>query len=185
VSEGSYARLSAWAAVAGVFTAVVSIVVTWTLASKEQRADAVKYMTGSSRSDDTSKAPARPPSVVLAPSYPQAAGTIAGVWNGTVFYLDGRAPKPFTFTFDTTGCRGRGDEPNTFGDQTSTRLFSNLECATNTLSPGQPVTIKKTYDGTAGATHAVNYGGTVSPDARKISGQWSTGLSRGNFVLER
>jgi hypothetical protein len=52
-------------------------------------------------------------------------------------------------------------------------------------SGGQTVTIKKTYDGTAGATHAVNYGGTVSPDVRKISGQWSTGLSRGNFVLER
>jgi hypothetical protein len=159
------------------FAALVSIVVTWTLASSAQRSAAIKYIFGSSQTEDRPKAP---DSNII-----PAAGTIAGLWKGTIFYLDGRASKPFTFTFDAVGCRGRGDEPNTFGDQTSTRLHSNLECGTNTLSPAQSIRIKKTYDGTGEATHTVVYRGNVSADMRKISGEWSTGSAHGNFILER
>jgi len=115
----------------------------------------------------------------------QSVGTIAGLWNGKIFYSDGRAVKPFTFTFDAIGCRGRGDENNTFGDQTSERLFSYLECPTNTLTPGQTIRIRKTYDGTAGATHTVVYEGVVSSDMREISGHWVAGPNRGSFVLQR
>lgn len=183
MSEAFHARLGAWAGLVCALAAVVGIVITWALATSEQRSAAIQYIFGSSQSKDTRKLPAPP--VPPAPSYPPVVGKIAGVWKGTILYLDGRAPKPFTFTFDAVGCRGRGDEPNTFGDQTSTRLYSNLECATNTLSPGQIFTIKKTYDGTAGATHTVFYKGTVSSDAREISGQWNTSHTHGNFVLQR
>jgi hypothetical protein len=74
--------------------------------------------------------------------------------------------------FEAIGCRGHGNEPNTFGDQTSTRLLSNLERATNTLTPGQIFTIKRTFDGTAGAIHSVIYKGHIivgrMPDFRAM-----------------
>lgn len=183
MSDRFHTRLSAWAGLVCALAAVIGIVVTWALATSEQRSAAIRYIFGSSQSENT-REPQEPP-ILPGRSYPEPAGTIAGVWNGTIFYLDGRAPKPFTFTFGAIGCRGRGDEPNTFGDQTSTRLYSNLECATNTLTLGQIFTIKKTYDGTAGATHTVVYRGTVSSDVRQISGQWTAGSNHGNFVLQR
>jgi hypothetical protein len=174
VSEKFHVTLTAWAGFVCAVAAVLGMILTWALATSEQRSEAIKYIFGWSH-DRSSP-----------PPYPGATTMIAGVWNGTIYYLDGRAPKPFTFTFDAVGCRGRGDEPNTFGDSTSTRLYSNLECPTNTLSPGQIFTIKKTYDGTGGATHSVIYRGTVSSDARQISGEWTTTHgNHGNFVLQR
>lgn len=111
---------------------------------------------------------------------------ISGVWNGTILYPDGRAPKPFTFTFDAdNSCRGRGEEPNTFGTRCSLELFSNLSCSALALYAGRVITINKTYDGTCGATHSVIYTGTVSADLNEISGIWSLGDISGRFSLRR
>jgi hypothetical protein len=168
----------------GALATIVSVIVAVGLASPDSRSGFMKFVFGSSQTEGRPKPPEPP--VIPIPTYPQAPGTIAGLWNGTIFYLDGRVPKPFTFMFEGVGCRGRGDEPNTFGDSTSNRLQSILECGTNTLSPGQTIIIKKTYNGTAGATHTVMYKGTVSSDVRKISGEWSTPHSlHGSFILQR
>jgi hypothetical protein len=179
VSERFHTTLTAWAGFICAIATLIGLILTWALATAEQRSEAIKYIFGWSQGADT-------PHLRAPPDFPQEIATIAGVWSGKIYYLDGRAPKPFTFTFDAVGCRGRGGEPNTFGDSTSTRLYSNLECATNTLSPGQIFTIKKTYDGTAGATHTVIYRGTVSSDERQVSGEWTTPHgNHGNFILQR
>jgi len=174
--------LSAWTGLVCAIAAVATLLLTWAFVTPEQKSDVLKSMF---RSVPGVASPKSASAVTTVPGYPQQSGTIAGVWNGKIFYTDGRAPKPFTFTFDAVGCRGRGDEPNTFGDQTSARLYSNLECPTNTLTPGQIFKIKKTYDGTAGATHSLVYTGTVSSDMRRISGQWAATNTSGTFVLQR
>jgi Caspase domain len=116
---------------------------------------------------------------------PPLTGSLSGTWNGTYYYPNGTQSVGFTFSFGSNGCSGRGEEPNTFGDKSAPKLFANLSCSVTTLSPGQVVTIKKTYDGTGGVSHSVIYTGTVSPDLRSISGRWAINATRGTFRMSR
>jgi len=124
------------------------------------------------------------PSAPITPPRPLT-GSISGVWNGTYYYPNGGQAVSFTFSFDPTGCSGRGEEQNTFGNGSAPKLFANLSCSIGSLSPGQTFTIKKTYDGTGGVSHSVIYTGTVSADLRTISGQWAINATRGNFNMSR
>jgi Caspase domain len=128
---------------------------------------------------------ASPSQSIPAPPPPALTGSLSGTWNGTYFYPNGTQSVGFTFSFGSNGCSGRGEEPNTFGDKSAPKLFANLSCAVTTLSPGQVVTIKKTYDGTGGVSHSVIYTGTVSPDLRSISGRWAINATRGTFRMSR
>jgi hypothetical protein len=110
--------------------------------------------------------------------------SIAGLWNGT--YVNGQKSVPFTFTFDPSGCFGRSEEPNTFGNRSAPKLFANLTCSTSALSAGQTITIVKTYDGTGGVSHSVMYIGSLSADLSQISGQWMIGSNAsGPFSMQR
>jgi hypothetical protein len=112
--------------------------------------------------------------------------TITGVWNGTYFYPSAQKPVPFIFSFDANGCAGRSEEPNTFGNKSAAKLYANLSCSVGALSPGQTITITKTYDGTGGVSHTVMYTGTVSADLNQISGQWAIGGKPGGaFLMQR
>src|SRR5271166_145840 len=95
------------------------------------------------------------PTPPVAPPAATSAGSLSGVWNGTYYYANGDKQQPvhFIFTFTPTGCAGRSEEPNTFGDRSVPRLFANLSCSVTSLSPGQVITIVKTYDGTGGVSH--------------------------------
>jgi hypothetical protein len=119
------------------------------------------------------------------PPAPSPWGSISGNWSGTYYYPNGTQSVAFTFNFGSAGCTGRGEEPNTFGNKSAPKLFANLSCSVSTLSPGQAVTIKKSYDGTGGVSHSVIYTGTVSADMRTISGQWAINTTRGNFTMSR
>lgn len=131
---------------------------------------------------------------LAAPTQPAApppaatpAGRLEGAWSGTYYYPNGNKQQPvrFIFTFGPTGCSGRSEEPNTFGDRSVPRLFANLSCSVTSLSPGQVITIVKTYDGTGGVSHSVLYTGTVSPDMRTIYGRWAIKSTRGDFIMSR
>jgi hypothetical protein len=119
------------------------------------------------------------------PAAPPLTGGLTGVWNGTYYYPDGDKPVAFVFSFGSDGCLGRSEEPNTFGNKSTPKLFANLSCSAPTLSPGGEITIKKTYDGTGGVSHSVIYKGTVSADLRSISGQWTINATHGNFRMSR
>src|SRR5262249_28035534 len=107
-------------------------------------------------------------------------------WNGAYSYATGnQRPVAFTFSFAPTGCNGRSEELNTFGNKSTPKLYANLSCSVTSLSPGQEVIIKKTYDGTGGVSHAVTYIGTVSADLKTISGRWSINNARGSFTMSR
>jgi len=123
------------------------------------------------------------PSSGAMPTEPTPIVTISGLWRGT-FNNNGKIV-PFTWLFDSTACRGRSEEPNTFANPSYAKLFANLSCTTSSLSSGQTIIITKTYDGTAGVSHSVLYTGTVSLDLRQISGQWAIGPQRGSFLASR
>jgi len=120
------------------------------------------------------------PDQVLAPPV----GNITGAWNGVYSYANGK-PVAFRFDFASGTCTGRSEEPNTFGQRDAPKLFATLVCSATSLAPGQVITITKTYDGTGGVSHAVNYVGTVSADLRSISGRWTVNGTRGNFTMSR
>jgi len=101
-----------------------------------------------------------------------ADGTV--VWKGAYAYDDGRPPVQFTMTVATKGksVTGKIEEPATFGDGTSEKLFAKI---TGTAF-GFTVSFKKTYDGTGGQTHTVAYKGTV--DDKTMFGVWgATGFA--------
>ena len=124
------------------------------------------------------------PAIAPAPPPPLVA-TIGGQWSGTYSYANGNKVG-FSFVFDQGGqCRGRSEEPNTFGNKSAAKLFADLACQSAQLRPGQEIKIIKKYDGTGGVSHAVSYTGVVSSDMNQISGHWTIGNTRGAFVLRR
>lgn len=103
------------------------------------------------------------------------------VWNGVYAYDNGQPPVHFTMTLTTKGktVTGKLEEPATFGDGTSEKLFANIK---GTMF-GFSVSFKKAYDGTGGQSHTVAYRGTV--DGKAMFGKWSvTGLSGTWYAAE-
>lgn len=51
---------------------------------------------------------------------------------------------------------------------------------------GSAVTFVKTYDGSAGWHHSVDYDGTINEDSTEITGQWRiSGMLSGPFLMMR
>jgi hypothetical protein len=130
---------------------------------------------------------AAPPTHSVAPALAAPLGdNISGSWSGTYSYASGnKPPVSFTVSFGPSGCAGRSEEPNTFGNKGAPKLFANLACSDAVLLPGHLITINKTYDGTGGVSHSVVYTGTISADMRSISGRWVVNNAHGNFTMSR
>jgi hypothetical protein len=113
-------------------------------------------------------------------------GELDGMWWGMYTYAD-RAKRPVEFTIDIrvagSSCQGRIEEPNTFGDPLVPRLYANTDCRL-LIGGGQPrLMFRKTYDGTGGQSHSVDYEGEVASDGRGITGVWRIGTQSGRFSL--
>jgi hypothetical protein len=111
--------------------------------------------------------------------------SLAGTWTGRFLYPDGRKSVDFSFVLESGACRGRSEEPNTFGDKSAPKLYGNLACDSLFVRPGEKIMISKTYDGTGGVSHTVTYTGIISADLGEIAGEWSIGKTRGAFSLRR
>lgn len=118
-------------------------------------------------------------------------GAMAGVWTGMYRYSDAqrdeqnRVRPPVVFSMFVVQ-RGRGwwgysEEPRTFGDGAAPRLFAIVE-GRETDRPGE-FKFTKTYDGTGGNNHSVEYRGRLI-DGSKMSGDWELagGDGGGTFV---
>ena len=136
--------------------------------------------------------PSTPGSTLGAPS-PGLPGSTAlaglsGTWTGAYFYsTPGQRPVEFVLILEVAGgaCRGRTEEPNTFGHPSAPKLFANIQCSLTT-GPGPPrLAMRKVYDGTGGQSHGVDYVGELSADARSITGTWSLASASGRFTLSR
>lgn len=105
---------------------------------------------------------------------------LEGTWTGEYAYSDADAEKTgtplptvsfeITFRCDKVVCRGTSVEPNTFGGKKEYReLRANWEGNVR----GNRVSLRKTYDGTGGASHTVTYDGKYSSGNQPtIDGKW-------------
>jgi hypothetical protein len=109
-----------------------------------------------------------------------------GAWWGMYTYAD-RTRRPVEFTMDIrvagNTCQGRIEEPNTFGHPSAPRLYANSDCRL-LIGGGPPRLIfRKTYDGTGGQSHSVDYEGEIATDMQGITGTWRLGTQSGRFSL--
>lgn len=116
------------------------------------------------------------------------ARVMIGAWFGAYAYGTRAASVPASVPFKLTitsinGLKFEGlmSEPATFGNRTSGFLFAKV---TGTVD-GPRVRYTKTYDGTGGVTHSVNYQGVLDRQAGALRGDWSiespNGKTTGTF----
>ena len=101
-------------------------------------------------------------------------------WRGSYFYTDRRSPVPFELQMQIKDSKLTGNicEPATFGDFSKPYLRANVEGSVNETN----IKFRKTYDGTGGARHSVEYEGEFKSTGREIVGVWEIGPTmRGGF----
>jgi len=121
------------------------------------------------------------------PDHVKPGEKLTGVWRGWFQYPQGavQSPVPFQMVLVQDGSTVVGflKEPNTFGTRRepwqAAALKGRFDEQTGKL------TFTKTYDGTAGPSHDVEYAGTLANDGNKVEGDWNIGGQGASFTLER
>jgi len=112
---------------------------------------------------------------------------LSGLWHGVYHNPEGSGLEPVKFQAVLTGdgktVVGFMKEPNTFGNAGEPWL--QAACKGQFDARTAKLTLTKTYDGSAGVSHDVQYTGDLSKDRTKIEGSWTIGDVGGRFVLER
>jgi hypothetical protein len=121
---------------------------------------------------------------------------VSGTWVGSYEYPAGdyRGPVEFSVTLVQAGNKlfGLSREPNTFG--TSSLSSSSTESTAPWLHAylsgtidrdAGTVTLAKTYDGTGGYAHSVEYSGSVGGSGKSMTGTWDISGFSGGFSLSR
>ena len=116
------------------------------------------------------------------------AADLSGAWQGYYQQNANRTPFAVEIAGRAGSFRGRMAETNTFADRNYPQLFANI--AGETRADGA-VAFVKTYDGTAGVSHSVQYQGRIDDAGRTIRGVWrirdaASGQEiSGQFAMER
>ena len=113
-----------------------------------------------------------------------SAKSLTGVWQGTYTYSSGLKPEPFIATLIEAGhsLSGSTHEPGAHRDGRPVTLYASLVGARS----GSFASFTKTYDGTGGWDHSIEYSGTVNGDATEIEGEWTfPGQWAGRFLMVR
>ena len=107
-----------------------------------------------------------------------------GEWEGQYRYNDPRPPVAFRLKLRQRGAEliGRSDEPQTFGAPGAGILHADW---VGRISSEGLLAFVKTYDGTGGQTHSIQYTGRlVAPN--RIEGRWNISPQiNGSFALTR
>jgi len=115
-------------------------------------------------------------------------GSSAGIWSGTYQYPDGSGQGPVKFQViiiqQGQELTGFIKEPNTFGENKD-EPWLHADIKGNFDKDAGKLTFTKTYDGTAGPSHDVEYSGTLSEDGKKVEGNWTLGNLSGAFTIEK
>lgn len=116
-----------------------------------------------------------------------SSGKLTGVWKGTYHYPADANQAPVNFQMmlihDGSTVVGFIKEPNTFGERREPWLHATLRGRFQ--ADGAKLTFRKTYDGTAGPSHDVEYTGELSRDGTKVEGTWDINGLIGRFTLEK
>lgn len=117
------------------------------------------------------------------------AGHLSGVWTGTYHYPDEKKLEPVKFHMlvihEGDRITGLVKEPNTFGDR---KDEPNLHAAFRGRVDEKTgkITFIKSYDGTGGEDHDVEYTGQLAKDGLKAEGTWEIpGDITGRFTMQK
>lgn len=112
-----------------------------------------------------------------------ASDDLSGAWSGFYAY-DGADEVEFdaVVTHRNGKLTGKITEPNTFGAPGVARLSATFEGDVDVTGIVQFV---KTYDGTGGVSHDVQYVGKLIEEGRCIVGAWRIDQSSGPFQMCR
>lgn len=109
---------------------------------------------------------------------------LTGVWNGQYDYAFGYEPVGFMATLIEAGTGFSGGVTETAPDRTGAPL--DLFAVIDGRREGHSVNFTKTYGGSGGWEHIVEYEGTLSPDGNEIEGEWRVpGAMNGRFMMIR
>ncbi len=112
---------------------------------------------------------------------------LSGMWRGVYSYPEGGGQGPVNFQLtliqDGDTVVGFIKEPNTFGERPEPWLHATFRGRFDEKT--RELTFTKTYDGTAGPAHDVEYKGEASKDRSKVEGAWNIGEFSGRFTLEK
>ena len=110
--------------------------------------------------------------------------TLTGVWNGRYDYPFALEPVSFMATLIEAGATFSGGVSETSLDRMGApvELFAVIQGS----KAGSSVTFTKTYDGSGGWDHTVEYDGNLSADGNEIEGEWKVpGAMSGRFLMIR
>jgi hypothetical protein len=107
---------------------------------------------------------------------------LTGLWHGVYSYEGLAEPISFVATLADSGGLLSGtveEELQDFGVSTKLRAHLDGRC------DGSHVAFRKTYDGTGGWSHSIEYEGTLSGDALEVEGHWFLPETYGTFLMVR
>jgi len=111
---------------------------------------------------------------------------LTGMWRGTYHY-GGIGQQPVNFDLaliqDGKDVVAVIRETNTFAMRPGP--FLAAVCKGGFDAQAGKLTLTKTYDGTLGPNHSIEYTGKLSQDGDKVEGTWDLGGGTGTFTLER
>ncbi len=115
----------------------------------------------------------------------QAYTQLNGVWQG-MYWGEGNQPTGFQATLQhgaNGALTGSTVETNNFSAEQIPFLLATIRGNVR----GNSVTFVKTYDGTGGQTHSINYTGQIMQNGRRIVGQWQVegSTQSGRFEMAR
>lgn len=114
-----------------------------------------------------------------------AAANLPPHWIGIYYYKSGTQRRPVTFEMRVISNNGntftaRMREAATFGRRPCRQLTANIEGSFT----DRIISFKKTYDGSCGVSHSVQYVGRLSDNLQKMNGTWHIGPTSGQFTAD-
>lgn len=109
---------------------------------------------------------------------------LSGTWQGLYSYPGGHEPTSFVAVVIDAAASISGTTHERCGFQEVPGGF--LYATLRGQRAGSTVTFVKTYDGTGGWEHSVDYEGTINEDGTEITGKWRVqGVWSGPFLMMR
>lgn len=124
---------------------------------------------------------------LLALVAPAGAGELTGLWEGYYEYGNGQEGVPFAMELihGSVSISGELVELQTFGQEVDDGM---LAAALSGSASGALLSFTKTYDGSGGVSHSVEYRGTVIKTDKGIliaTGIWETAGARGGWMATK
>jgi hypothetical protein len=108
---------------------------------------------------------------------------ISGMWRGVYSYPG--LPQPEHFVAHLSDIGGKFDGTVTETVRLTRPAPVDVRARVRGSHVAGQVRFAKTYDGTAGWTHSVNYAGYLNADSTEIAGDWVLQSMRGAFLMVR